>query len=327
MNTLWVGLFTMAAGISFVMSGMEAGVFALNRLRIRHRMREGNRRAAALYGYLERPENFLWTILVGNTLANLAAVSIGVMWLDRWLHDWPWVLLLTLITGVLLFYGVCELLPKMLFRLYPNRLCLAMALPFGLLRVVFKPVVAVMAVFTRWLLRWTGGRRFTGRLFGNRDELRRVMQESAQGLTTEERTMINRVLDLQNLSVQRVTIPLALVATVSADDPLSRVLALAREQGFSRFPVWKKEGGRRRIAGLVSLPSLLREDLGESKRTVGEFLRPALYLDEDLRLEIALRQMQRSGHRLAIVLGQDRREIGIVCLQDILQVIFGEVRL
>jgi CBS domain containing-hemolysin-like protein len=52
-----------------------------------------------------------------------------------------------------------------------------------------------------------------------------------------------------------------------------------------------------------------------------------LYLDEDLRLEVALRRMQRSGQRLAVVLGRDQREIGIVSLQDILKLIFGEVSL
>ena len=91
--------------------------------------------------------------------------------------------------------------------------------------------------------------------------------------------------------------------------------------------MWRKEAGHRRIAGLVNLRSLLYEGLRDEHRPVGEFLKPALYLEEEMRLEVALRQMQRSGHRLAIVLGRDRREIGIVCLQDILQVIFGEVRL
>ena len=184
MNSLWLIAFLMAVGVSFFMSGMEAGVFALNRLRIRHRMRQGNRRAAALYGYLESPEDFLWTILVGNTLANIGAVSIGVAWLHRGWHEWPWALLAALVVGVLFFYAVCELLPKMLFRLYPNRLCLALALPFGVVRLLLRPLVAVMAVFTRWLLWWTGGRRFTGHLFGTRDELRLVMQESAQGLSS-----------------------------------------------------------------------------------------------------------------------------------------------
>jgi CBS domain containing-hemolysin-like protein len=62
-------------------------------------------------------------------------------------------------------------------------------------------------------------------------------------------------------------------------------------------------------------------------KTAADYVRPALYLDEDLRLEVALRRMQRSGQRLAVVLGRDRREIGIVSLQDILKVVFGEVSL
>ena len=327
MNSLWLIALLAAAGVSFIMSGMEAGVFALNRLRIRHRMREGSRRASTLYGYLQNPEDFLWTILVGNTLANIAAVSIGVAWLYRWLHEWPWALLAALGVGVLLFYAACELLPKMLFRLYPNRLCLAFALPFGALRLLLRPIVAVMAVFTRWVLWLTGGRRFTGHLFGTRDELRLVMQESAQGLTSEERVMINRVLDLQNLNVRQVTIPLESAATVPAEAPVKVLLALGREKGFSRFPVWRNEAGRRRIAGLVNLRSLLYEGIADESRAAGDFLKPALYLDDDVRLEVALRLMQRSGHRLAIVLGRDRRELGIVCLQDILRVIFGDVRL
>jgi CBS domain containing-hemolysin-like protein len=52
-----------------------------------------------------------------------------------------------------------------------------------------------------------------------------------------------------------------------------------------------------------------------------------LYLEEDLRLEIALRRMQRSGQRMAIVLSRDRREVGLLTLEDALKVIFGEVRL
>ena len=56
-------------------------------------------------------------------------------------------------------------------------------------------------------------------------------------------------------------------------------------------------------------------------------MKPALYLDEETRFEVALRQMQRTGQRLAIVLAPDRQEVGIVALQDILRVIFGEVKL
>ena len=71
---------------------------------------------------------------------------------------------------------------------------------------------------------------------------------------------------------------------------------------------------------------LYLSDLDE-KRPAADFVRPALYVEEDLRLESAMNRMQRSGQRLAVVLGRDQREIGIITLTDILKLIFGEVRL
>src|SRR6516162_9457249 len=77
---IWL-LFSMCLVVSFVLSGMEAGVFALSRLRIRRQLRAGNRAAQVLYRYLENPENFLWTILVGNTVANFIILGIIVVFL------------------------------------------------------------------------------------------------------------------------------------------------------------------------------------------------------------------------------------------------------
>ena len=73
--------------------------------------------------------------------------------------------------------------------------------------------------------------------------------------------------------------------------------------------------------------TLLYQPALDTNKPVGDYIKPALYLDEDLRLEVALRRLQRSGQRLAIVLGRDRREIGILALQDVLKFIFGEVSL
>ena len=75
------------------------------------------------------------------------------------------------------------------------------------------------------------------------------------------------------------------------------------------------------------MDSLLYQPALDTSRLAGEYTKPALFLDEDLRLEIALRRMQRGGQHLAIVLGRDRRELGFLSLQDVLKVIFGEVSL
>lgn len=321
--------FLASLALSFLMSGMESGVFALSRLRIRQHVRAGHHRASVLLGYLEHPEHFLWTILVGNTLANLTAVSLVVSTLYEWhwLSDRPVLYWGVIALLVLVFYSVCDLLPKMLFRTYPNRLCLALALPFRAVDWLLSPLVWVVGLFARLLLRITGGARFTGHLFGNRDELRLLMQETGRTLTSEERAMINRVLDLQSRSVGEILRPMEKVVVLPDQAKMADLWALRRTHGFSRYPVYRQEGARKRIIGFVNSKRLLYDPKISNDRAVSEFLKPSLFVDSAMRLDVALRQMQRTGQRLAIVLGTDQTELGIVSLADILQTIFGEVRL
>lgn len=321
--SLIVLLFSIA--LSFMFSGMESGVLALNRLRIRHMMREGNRRAAVLNNYLSNPEDFLWTILVGNTVANIAIFSIGALQLFDWLggHRVWWTV--SFIAFVFVFYIVCELLPKTLFQRFPNRLTLFLAPPFRFFHLVLSPLVAIAAWFSSGLLRVTGGRAFTGRLFRNREELRLIMQESAPSLTTEERMMINRVLDLQNARVRHITVPFSQVVSIEDRTPMSEVVDLCRQRHLTRMPIIRAD--TKRVMGTMDVDAVIyRQDL-DLQKPASAYARGALFLSEDLLLEEAMRRMQRTGDRLAIVLDREQRELGIVSLQDILKVIFGEVTL
>jgi putative hemolysin len=327
MHSSLYALIGVGLAMSFLLSGMESGVFALSRVRIRRLMRAGDSNARRLNRYLEQPEEFLWTILAGNMLANFGVAVLVVIGSDQFIREHPVLFGCGFAVGALLFYAFCELLPKMLFRLYPNRLCLWLSKPFGLVHLLLRPVVALLRWLSASLLRFSGGKTFAPRLFGTREELRVIMQESAQELSSEERSMINRVLDLQNLTVSHILVPMSRAATVSTDTPVGEALALCRERGLSRLPVWRAHDKPQRIAGVLNLKSLLyRVDL-DLKKTVGDYTVPTAFLDADMRLEEAMRHLQRAGQRLAIVLARDGREVGIISLQDILKALFGEVRL
>jgi putative hemolysin len=322
---LTISVVIVCAIFSFFLSGMEAGVFAVNRLRIRQLRRRGNRRAAVLLRFLEQPEDFLWTILVGNILVNFVFFSLLVIGLFDVFHGrifWPALIFLLV---VFVFFSLCELLPKMLFRAFPNRLSLMLVNPFRFVHWGLTPLVALIKHSSRALLRWTQGRQFTPNVFGNREELRFVMQESAHGLTSEERAMINRVLDLQHLTVGSLMIPMSRTVSVRENTPVAEIVRLCRETGLTRLVVFDREGTR--VTGVVSGNSIIYQSEGWDGKTAADFLKPAPFLGEDLRLEEALKRMQRAGRRLAVVVTRDNKEIGILGLQDILKVIFGEVRL
>ena len=168
-------LLVLVTALLFLFSGMEAGVFALSRLRIRQQMRTGSTSARILHNFLEQPEQFLWTILVGSTLANFLLVGLTFLYLHRWLAGGVW-LWLGLAVAVFLIYALADLLPKILFRQYPNRLCLGLARHFRVIHLTLAPLVAMVAWLAELLLKSAGGHRFTGRLFANREELRYLIQ-------------------------------------------------------------------------------------------------------------------------------------------------------
>jgi CBS domain containing-hemolysin-like protein len=313
--------------LSFLLSGMEAGVFALNRLMVRRLARGGNPSAKFLNNFLENPEKFLWTILVGNTLANFLILGVVLVEIHDWFLGNHALIAVVFIITVFLFYTFFDLLPKMLFRAMPNTLCLGTAHIFRLLYFMLIPLVLVVEGISKMILRWTGGRAFTGLLFGNREEMRALMQESAQALTSDERVMINRVLDLQNFTVRQIARPFSQAATIEKETSIGDALALAREKKISRLPVWETRDGKHRIAGLLLLGQLLFRDDLDLSRPVSAHMTPALFVNENMRLEIVLRLMQRAGHRLAIVLANDGNETGVLSLEDILRVLFGEVKL
>ena len=312
---------------SFLLSGIEAGVFALNRLRVRRLARLGNAQAQILHVFLEQPEKFLWTILIGNTLVNFLILG----WVLAKLHEWfagQTVLIIALFTVIVFgFYSFFDLLPKMLFRAYPNRLCLASANVMRLVHLALAPVVFLVEGISKVFLRRRGVRTFAARLFGNREEMRAVMAEAAQALTSEEHAMVNRVLDLQHFTVAQITIPLAKTFSLEVSSPLRDALKIASEKNLSRLPVWETRDGKKRIAGMLDVGALLFVEKLDAQKTAGEFMSPALFLDDSTRLEIALRRMQRAGQRLAIVLTHDGSEAGVVSLEDILKLMFGEVKL
>ncbi len=311
--------------VSFFLSGMETGLMELSRLRVRRMTREGNARARRLQRFLDDPEDCLWTILAGNTLANFMAVLLALLALrDMAMLDEGGVMFWALFcAGGLMFYTGCELLPKMLFRQFPVHLCLWLSRPFSIVHRLLTPLVAVLQWISHALLAVTGARAASRRMFGSREELRQVMRESSEGLTADERVMIDKVLDLQNIPARDVARPIERADAVDTEMPVIEVLSHNEDETQVRVPIWEKTNGTRRVAGVANLRQLSFLPEADLKRPVGHYLESALFLDEDVRLEAVLRVMRRSGQRVVIILDKRKREMGVVSLPDVLGEVFG----
>jgi CBS domain containing-hemolysin-like protein len=143
------------------MSGMEAGLFKLNRLRLKNLERSGDKRAKLLSGYLDRPEQFLWTILVGNILANFVILCLTAFFLNKYFEFSKILFWLVYFLTIFIFYLTCDLMPKILFRIYANSLCILILYPFRVLYLCLSPAVWIITKTAHLIMQWTGGRSYT----------------------------------------------------------------------------------------------------------------------------------------------------------------------
>ena len=203
--------------------------------------------------------------------------------------------------------------------MFPNRLCLLLAKPFRWTHLLLSPLVRLVAGLSSTLLSWTGGRAFTGHVFGNREEIRFLMQEAMHNFTSDERAMITRVLDLQSVTLRQIAVPMANAVSVDAAAPMSEVLRLGRETQHTRLP-GVAAGGRappRGRAGESQLRALRRAARFSAH---GRRFPPARVVSgggaaDRSRAGTDAAQRQPAGHCAP---ARDRSERGLVSQQDIL---------
>ena len=189
-------------------------------------MREGNKKAALLLNFQREPENFYLTVLLGNTIANGVFAIVLVLMLKEissGLLFWSLFLLC-----VFTLFTFCDLLPKKLFSRFPDKLSLAVARPFRAVQITLTPFVSLIQALFGNTLAGAVGQPLAKRLFSNREELKKLMEDSDDSLSDEERTMISQVLRLSERTLGQAAIPLNLSVTASADSPISSVVDLCK---------------------------------------------------------------------------------------------------
>jgi CBS domain containing-hemolysin-like protein len=305
--TWFVLIFCLAA--SFLVSGTEAGILSLNRLRLRHLARQKDRAAVQLQQLLERPARLLVTALVITSLLNIVALVLLVNILVGW-FGWPGYFL-TFVLGLPLFLLVVELLPKAIFRRVPYRELASLAVLLDIASMVLTPAIYVGSLFAKSVLGFQRPRE----IFVAREDLKYITSEVERMgmLSSIERQMIHNVVDFRSVKVSDVMISLSNIVTVRPETAIEQLIELSRRSGIDRYPVVDSAG---KIVGLVNVFEVLVDR--ESASTVRHYLRRILTVRSDEQASIVLRRLRASLSSLAAVVDAEGHPTGIVSAEDLL---------
>jgi magnesium and cobalt exporter, CNNM family len=295
--------------VSFVFSGIEAGILSVNRVRLKNRVRHRDRAAQKLERLLANPERILVTVLIITNLANISAVTLSTRELVTLYGHYGYFIALAVFVPIYLL-GV-ELLPKSLFRRFPYRALAMLAEPLRLVDAALTP------------LHWIGSKigRHVGRkkekaqkLFVAREDFKylTIETERAGSLTPVEREMIHGVVDFRSVTAQDVMIPASDVETVDGRSDLAELIANAQKSGKNRWPVRGESGA---LTGIVTLLDVALS--GRRSGPVSSVQRRIVKLSPNEPAYTVLHKLRAARSLMGAVI-EDGKPVGVVSWEDII---------
>ena len=304
-------------------SGTETALMSLNRYRLRHKSRAGNRGAQLAEKLLQRPDRMIGLILLGNNLVNIMAASLVSIIALRLGGTGAVLIGGFLLTLVILIFA--EVTPKTLAALHPERLALPAAMVYYPLMKISYPLVWLINTVANGLLRLFGVRTDDGEGHNlTMEELRTLVDESGALLPQKRQKMLLGILELESITVDDIMVPQNDVIGIDLDDPWEQNLELIRKCSFTRLPVYRD--GIDNVVGMLDLRRIIRSGSIEmlTLQKLEGLTEAPYFVPEGTPLNRQLVQFQRTRQRAGLVVDEYGDIQGLVTLEDILEEIVGE---
>lgn len=313
------------AGSAFI-SASEAGLLAVNRVRIRRLAAEGNRRAAAATDILGQHEKFFGSILLTGNIFNILIASVGTALAIRIGGDsGAAVAVATAITTVLIVvFG--ELTPKSVATLAAERWSLTAAPAVRVLMKVIGPFVYLFTLIPRGITHLLGGRQALQTPSVTESELRMLidMGEAEGTVEATQGQMLEKIFRFGETEVSEVMTPRPEIIWVNADTRFREFLDIYRTHPHTRFPVFDEDEDD--VVGVLSvkdtMASLADGEL-DLDQPVARIMRTALFVPETKRLDDLFDMLQQTGHKMALAVDEFGGIAGIITLTRVVEQIVG----
>ena len=336
----WVGILWLAVllvGNAFFVAA-EFAVISARRSQIEPLAEEGSQRAQTTLRAMENVSLMLACAQLGITVCSLLilqvaepaihhllAVPLEAVGMPMEIADVvAFAIALLAVTFLHVTFG--EMVPKNISVSMADKAALLLAPPLMLIARGVKPAIVALNWSANHILKLMRiepkdevSSSFT------LEEVQSIVQESTRhGLVVDDAGLITGALEFSEHTASEVMVPLdKLVMLKAVTTPEEFEKAVSRT-GFSRFPMLDDEGmlsGYLHIKDVLSIPEAgYQHPIAESR------IRSLANLAVEDEIEKAMSVMQRTGSHLARVIGADGHTQGVLFLEDVIELLVGEIR-
>lgn len=305
-------------------SSSEMAYSSCNRLRLESARDGGSKRAAIAVRIIDRFDDTLSAILIGNNLVNIAASSIGSVLVILIAGDdrYAWVSTVV-ITVLVIIFG--ETMPKIIAKNSANRIALSHAYFVRGLTIILMPLIWVVVGLTKLI---TSG--FKGQEAGS-DEEAAAMELSSiietaedEDVLDEDRSeLVQAAIDFSDVMASEVMTARVDVVALDIDDDWNEQLATIDSAPYSRIPVY--ENSIDNVIGVLYLNHFLKALTDEKNPDIRSMLMPPCYVYKTMKMPAVLNELRRAKQHLAIVTDEYGGTLGVLSMEDVLEQLVGEI--
>ena len=305
--------------LSGFFSGSETALIAIGKVRARALVKQGVKGAKEIDELMNQQEAMLTTVLIGNNMVNIGASALATSIAMEFFGSYG----VAIATGVMTFLILtfAEIMPKTIAVHHAERISIIVSKPIKMMAYFFMPFIKVVSAITGTFERFMGMAPYKRRVL-TEEEVETMLDigEEEGAIEEDEKEMMMGVLKLDEIRVRNVMTPKDTMVCIDVNQSVDDAVELIKRTGFSRIPVFERTEDN--IVGILYAKDLLA-NRGET--SIRKLMKPPYLISDTKRVDDLLKEFQRGRFHIAIVVDNQGKTEGLVCLEDLLEVIVGSI--
>lgn len=309
-----LGLITLSA----FFSSAETAFIIANKIKIEIRARKNYITALNAKYFVDNPEYFFTTILISNSVVNIAFASLSSVFLAN-LFGFSEFQILLVTTFMLLFIG--EVIPKYVGTEVADGLILISALPIRLINFILYPITKSVSSISNTLTKSSLKNDEEILNVVHKEDIQNLLEESSEaGKMDEEQTeIISKVIDIREQRVYEAMTPRTEIVGVDLNSSFHEVLDVFIQSGYSKIIVFDENLDN--IKGW-----LFTKDIFKNPENIHSIIRDVLFVPETKKSLDMLNEFLEKQFSIAVVVDEFGGTAGLITIEDLIEELFGEIR-
>ena len=316
--------------LDILLSATETSLISLSRARIKSLIEKYPSKAKSFSLWLNDPNRMLTTMIVGVNIAIIGTSTIAALLSAKIakiynLNEW----IIGLISGILVTIAMIligEIVPKVFAIRNAEKISLLVINPLDRLDNAIFPFAKFLTYIANNIIKFFGGNPVKNIPLVTAEEIKTMIHIGAEEgiIHKEEKEMMHSIFDFGHTVVKEVMVKQQDMVCININDSINKMLDIIVSEGFSRLPVYKDNIDN--IVGVIYAKDLLNIWKNKKLIIIQDIIRDPYFVNENKKVNEILKEFQKGKIHIAIVQDDNKKTMGLVTLEDLLEEIVGEIK-